>query len=69
MISIVIASYATLVLTIVFALLAAARRPQPKPNAPVTMAELPVRPKKVARSMTLTPSKVHGGTEVLAFGA
>jgi len=68
MITVIIASYAILVLTVVFALLAAARRPAPKRNAAV-LAELPVRPKKVARSMTLTPSKVHGGTEVLAFGA
>ena len=69
MITIVIAGYATLVLTVVFALLAAARRPQPKPNTPVTLAELPVRPKRAVRPMAFTPSKVHGGTEVLAFEA
>ena len=69
MITIVIAGYAVLMLTIVFALLGAARRPEPKPDAPVMTAELPVRPKKVVRPRPLIPSKVHGGTEVLAFGA
>jgi hypothetical protein len=69
MITVIIAGYVILVLTVVFALLSAASRPRPKRNAPVMMAELPVRPKKAARPMALMPSKVHGGTEVLAFGA
>jgi hypothetical protein len=69
MITIVISGYAVLMLTIVFALLRAARRPEPKRNAPVMTAELPVRPKKVVRPTPLTPAKTLGGTEVLAFGA
>jgi hypothetical protein len=70
MITIVVAGYAALMLTIVLALFAgAARRPEPKPQGKVAGDGSPMpRAKKVARS-TATPSKVHGGTEVLAFGA
>ena len=71
MITIVIAGYVALVLTIVLALFAgAARRPEPKPQGIVATAALPVeRAKKPARKNAASPSKVHGGTEVLAFGA
>ena len=70
MITIVIAGYAALMLTIVLALFAgAARRPEPRPLGTVAAEVLPKqRAKKAARPST-TPSKVHGGTEVLAFGA
>jgi hypothetical protein len=71
MTTIVIAAYAVLMLTIVLAVFAgAARRPEPKPqqNA-VAAVEVPVRQAKKAPRNLATPSKVHGGTEVLAFGA
>jgi hypothetical protein len=58
-------------LTIVLALFAgAARRPEPKPQGIVAMAPLPEqRAKKAARKHVPSLSKVHGGTEVLAFDA
>jgi hypothetical protein len=70
MTTIVIAAYAVLMLTIVLAVFAgAARRPEPKPHQNVAAAEVPVRQAKKAPRNLATPSKVHGGTEVLAFGA
>lgn len=71
MITIVIAGYVALMLTIVLALFAgAARRPEPKPQGIVAAEVLPVeRAKKPARKNTAAPSKVRGGSEVLAFGA
>ena len=67
MITIVISGYAVLMLTIVLALLAAARRPEPKPGA-VAVEELPVR--RASRPVQPQPvrSSVHGGTEVFAIG-
>ena len=71
MIPIVIAGYATVMLTIVFALFAGTvRRPEPKPQGVAAIETLPARrAKKLARRNAASPSKVHGGTEVLAFGA
>jgi hypothetical protein len=69
MITVVIVSYAILMLTILLAMLGAARRSVSKRKAN-TILEAPFqRPTKVVRPTSLTPSKVHGGTEVLAFGA
>lgn len=72
MISIVLAGYATLMLTIVLALFtAAARRPESsaQANASVAAEELPVRRAQKPSRPTPPRTKVHGGTEVLAFGA
>jgi hypothetical protein len=71
MIPIVIAGYATVMLTIVFALFAGTtRRPEPKSQGMAAAEALPARrTKKLARRNAASPSKAHGGTEVLAFGA
>ena len=71
MITVVIAGYVALMLTIVLALFAGAvRRPEPKPHDIVAAEVLPVeRAKKPARRNMPSPSKVRGGSEVLAFGA
>ena len=68
MITAVVSGYAVLMLTIVLALLSAARRPEPKPSD-VAVEELPVR--RAPRPVQPPPARatVHGGTEVLAIGA
>ena len=68
MITIVLAGYAVLMLTIVMALFSAARRKTPKPA--VALEEMPVRrtAKPVLTPITMTPAE-RGGTEILAFEA
>jgi hypothetical protein len=68
MIPMVITGYATLMLTIVFALMAATRRPEPKPSELEAEELQPVRRVKRPTSQPV-PSRVRGGAEVLAFGA
>jgi hypothetical protein len=67
MITIVIAGYAVLMLTIVLALFTAARRPSPKPA--VQIEEMRVRRSVQPVLMPSIPTSERGGTEVLAFEA
>lgn len=67
MITVVIAGYAILMLTIVLALVAAAARPEPKPSNAILDDSAVRRSAKPA--FTPTPASSNGGTEVLAFEA
>ena len=66
MITIVVACYAVLMLTIVLALFAAARRPQPKMST-VSLEEMPVRRSAKPVFQPTVSGTVNGGSEVLAF--
>jgi hypothetical protein len=66
MITIVIAGYAALMLTIVLAVFGAAARSTPKPPA-VVFDEIPVRRGAKPVFKPITPTATNGGSEVLAF--
>ncbi len=73
MMTIVIAGYAFLALTIVAAVILGARRPEPKPSGGIVPDPM-LFPKRNAappsfRSLGQTEGLVKGGTEVLAFDA
>ena len=68
MITVVIAGYVALMLTIVLAVFAAARRPAPKPPA-IVFEELPGRRSAKPVFRPTVPPSANGGTEVLAFEA
>jgi hypothetical protein len=68
MITIVIAGYAVVMLTIVLALAVAAGRPQPKPSDVVLEAPDALRSAPPVFRPTI-PTSNRGGTEVLAFEA
>jgi len=68
MITIVIAVYAVVMLTIVLAVFAAARRPEPK-RPTVVFEESPARRSPKPDFIPTQSAAKHGGTEVLAFEA
>ena len=68
MITIVLAAYAVLVLTIVLGLVAAAGRPEPKPSS-VALNEPSVRNSAPPVYTPTIPAHERGGSEVLAFEA
>lgn len=67
MITIVIAGYAVLMLTIVLSLVAAAARPTPKPCEEVILDARAVRRTPAKPVFQPMPTATSGGTEVLAF--
>lgn len=69
MITIVIAGYAVLMLTIVLSLVASAARPTPKPCEEVILDARAVRRAPAKPVFTPMPTPNSGGTEVLAFEA
>ena len=68
MITIVIAGYAALMLTIVVALFKSATRPAPKPSG-IVLDDYSVRRAPRPVFMPTIQTSTHGGAEVLAFEA